>query len=422
MNSNWLDAIPPTWTRKKLKHVVQLMADRAESRPDGMPYVGLENIESHTGRVIQAQHEEDGREPDGTSTVNLFQRGDLLFGKLRPYLAKGWHCEFDGACTTEALVLRPVLGIDPTYLLTVILSQDFVREVDTTTFGSKMPRADWGSIGNLEVPVPSLEEQKEIVAVLGRQVDSLDQLLVEKRRLLQFLAEKRRTMITQTVTQGLDVNALRRDSGTPWLGEIPAHWDVWRVGHFATVGNGSTPFRDNGSYWKDGWIPWLNSAATNVSVVTAASQFVTDQAVAECHLPMVQPGSVLIAITGQGKTRGQAALLKIEATINQHLAYVSPKSDVIDSEFLHAWFAGNYEFLRSISDDTGGTKGALTCEQISGLRLALPTKNEQQEIAEYLSIELPKVDDLVLSAESTIGLLLERRFALIAEAVTGQLG
>src|SRR5262249_36238048 len=93
----------------------------------------------------------------------------------------------------------------------------------------------------------------------------------------------------------------------------------WKVGHFAAVGNGSTPSRDNAEYWTEGLIPWLNSSVVNQEEVTEADQFITETAFRECHLPLVKSGSVLVGITGQGKTRGQAVVLSFEATINQHL-------------------------------------------------------------------------------------------------------
>ena len=129
--------IPNNWRQIKLKYAAQLVSSRADSRPDGLPYVGMENIESHTGRLKSAQYQDDEQPPDGISTVNLFGKGDDLFGKLRPYLAKGWLCDFSGASTTETLVLRPGPDINPRYLSHTILSRDFIREVDTTTFGDE---------------------------------------------------------------------------------------------------------------------------------------------------------------------------------------------------------------------------------------------------------------------------------------------
>lgn len=209
-----------------------------------------------------------------------------------------------------------------------------------------------------------------------------------------------------------------RDSGVPWLGEIPAHWELWKVGHLARVGNGSTPERDNSEYWTDGSVPWLNSSVVNQDEVTTAEQFVTDLARRECHLPLLQPGTVLVAITGQGKTRGQAVVLSIPATINQHMAFVAPNPDLIATWFLRWSFYRAYEYLRSISDDAGGTKGALTCEDIANLRIPVPPLDEQGAIIARLAHETAHLGALLAAKQRLLDLLAEKRKAIIATAVT----
>ena len=215
-----------TWPKLKLKYAATLIGSRAESRPDGSAYIGLENIQPKTGKLLSAQGLVDEEFADGTSTVNLFEAGDVLFGTLRPYLAKAWACTFAGACTTEALVLRPNACIRSDYLCRVLLSPDFIREVDTTTFGSKMPRADWADIGNIEIPVPPLAVQSEIVSRLDDQARQIDALIDSKQRLLDALTEKRRALIAHAVTRGLNPDVLMCESGIEWLGAIPAHWQL----------------------------------------------------------------------------------------------------------------------------------------------------------------------------------------------------
>lgn len=209
-----------------------------------------------------------------------------------------------------------------------------------------------------------------------------------------------------------------RGTGVPWLGEIPAHWELWKIGHLARIGNGSTPERDNSEYWTDGSVPWLNSSVVNQDEVTAAEQFVTELARRECHLPLLQPGTVLVAITGQGKTRGQAVVLSIPATINQHMAFVAPNSDLIAAWFLRWSFYRAYEYLRSISDDAGGTKGALTCEDVANLRIPVPPLNEQRAIIARLADETAHLDALLTAKQRLLDLLAEKRKAIIATAVT----
>ncbi|MGP1679951.1 MAG: restriction endonuclease subunit S, partial [Burkholderiales bacterium] len=206
-----------------------------------------------------------------------------------------------------------------------------------------------------------------------------------------------------------------------WLGEVPEHWEVWQIGHFSRVGNGSTPSRGNAAYWSGGHYPWLNSAYANQESVTQADQFVTDTALRECHLPIVPPASVLVAITGQGKTRGKAAVLRIEATINQHIAYITPREQIASADYVRLALHGAYAQLRSISDDSGSTKGALTCADINHFRLALPSLSEQAAILASVEVETRTCSAAIDRAQSEISLLREYRARLIADVVTGKL-
>ena len=264
-------------------------------------------------------------------------------------------------------------------------------------------------------------QQRAIADYLDRETARLDALVAEKERLLKLLVEKRRALITRAVTCGLDPDVPMRDSGTLWLGRIPAHWEIWRLGHTASIGNGSTPNRNKAAYWTDGRIPWLNSGVVNQSEVTGADQFVTAYAVQECHLPLVKAGSVLIAITGQGKTRGRAVVLSIDSTINQHLAFIQPERSRLRPWFLRWTLFAAYDFLRSISDDAGGTKGALTCEEVANLRVPIPPPDEQAAILDHIAAFTERFDLLQSTAERTIAIIKERRAALIAAAVTGKL-
>ena len=430
---------------KRLKYLVALRRLRTPASDGQRPYVGLEDIESGTGRLTNrvtasspsasSVTDESGRHgaerPHGRAAPSVtderdslgtdFERGDVLFGKLRPYLAKAWVAEFAGRCTTEALVMEPLL-IEPRFLRDVCLSSRFVGAVDASTFGSKMPRAEWDFIGNLPVPVPDPGTQRAIADHLDRETARLDALVAAKERLLALLAEKRRAVVTRAVTRGLDPRVPTRDSGVPWLGAIPAHWEIRKLGHVASIGNGSTPNRDTASYWTDdGGIPWLNSSVVNQPEVTAADQFVTALAVQKCHLPLVRAGSVLIAVTGQGKTRGRAVVLAIDSTINQHLAFIQPERSRLRPWFLKWTLFAAYDFLRSISDDAGGTKGALTCDGVANLRVPVPPADEQSAILDHVTISVGRFDSLRSVAEKTIAIIRERRSAIISAAVAGKI-
>jgi type I restriction enzyme, S subunit len=207
------------------------------------------------------------------------------------------------------------------------------------------------------------------------------------------------------------------DSDADWLGSLPAHWQAPQIGMHARVGNGSTPLRDNAIYWSQGTVPWLNSSNVQHEQIVQADQFVTEQARRECHLPLVSTDSVLVALTGEGRTRGKAALLRFPATINQHLAYITPTTSALLGEYLYFVLSSAYSLLRRISDETGSTKGALTCLALRKFRTPLPPLDEQRDIAGFLHSQTASIDTLITKQEQLIATLREDRNAIITNAV-----
>ena len=274
----------------------------------------------------------------------------------------------------------------------------------------------------IAVRIPPRTQQREIAEYLDRLTARLDALMAEKERLTSLLEERRAALVARVVLRGVDDEVVLRDSGIPWIGEIPEHWNVWKLGHLASIGSGSTPSRSRSQYWEGGDVPWLNSSAVAHQEVTAACQFVTRFALRQCHLPLVSSGAVLVAIAGQGKTRGRSAVLSIDATINQHLAFIIPRDARLSSWYLRWVLCAAYGFLRAVSDDVGGTKGALTCEELANLRVPVPPSVEQQKIITEVALRVRSIDELGAATLRTVALLKERRSAAIAAAVAGRVG
>jgi type I restriction enzyme S subunit len=159
----------------------------------------------------------------------------------------------------------------------------------------------------------------------------------------------------------------------------------------------------------------------NRGFIDSADQFITPTALRECHLPRVPAGSVLVAITGQGKTRGTAALLGVEATINQHIAFITPRTNVVSPEFLRFAFVAAYQTLRALSEDSGSTKGALTCEDLKRFKVVLPPLPEQTVLVDHIGTETQTLNRAITRLEREMNLLLEYRTRLVADVVTGKL-
>jgi type I restriction enzyme S subunit len=174
------------------------------------------------------------------------------------------------------------------------------------------------------------------------------------------------------------------------------------------------------AHWTGGSYPWLNSSQVNRGYIDSADQFVTQAALLECHLPRVPTGSVLVAITGQGKTRGNASVLGFEATINQHIAFITPRVAAVSPEFLCLALTAAYQPLRALSEDSGSTKGALTCADLKRFKVALPPLPEQTSLGAHISEETLMLNRAVDRAEREIGLLNEYRNRLVSDVVTGK--
>ena len=413
----WLEEVPTHWESVRLKgHASNVVDLTRESSADDI-YLALEHVESWTGRFAPA-----GNGVGFDSQVKRFRSGDVLFGKLRPYLAKVTCPNNSGVCVGEFLVLRPSAAtLSARYLEKLLRSQPAIDAIDASTFGAKMPRADWQFIGDMRVPLPPLAAQRAIVRYLDYVDRRIRRYVNAKRKLISLLEEERQVVINHAVTRGLDPNVRLKPSGAEWLGDVPEHWDVLRVGRFSKIGNGSTPSRGNAAYWTDGVHPWLNSSSVNQGVITRADQFVTDLALRECHLPRLHPGSVLVGITGQGKTRGMAAVLSIDATINQHMAFITPDMTRVSSHYLQMCLTAAYSELRAISDDSGSTKGALTCEDIKRFKVVLPPREEQDRLVSEVRREFAGVDATIGRTRRQIELVQEYRTRLIADVVTGKL-
>ena len=285
---------------------------------------------------------------------------------------------------------------------------------------------DWTDFKHLPCIVPPLPEQTAIVRFLDHADRRIRRYIRGKQKLIALLEEQKQAIIHQAVTGQIYVRTGQpypayKDSGVEWLGKVPEHWEVRCIGSFSKVGNGSTPARSNSAYWSGGKYPWMNSSSVNQGTVTRTDQFVTDAALRECHLPRVPADSVLVGITGQGKTRGMAAILAIEATINQHMAYITPNKDKVLSQYLCMCLGAAYTELRAISSASGSTKGALTCEDIKSFAVVLPPMGEQKALLLAIGRELVSVESCKTLARRQIDLLREYRTRLIADVVTGKL-
>ena len=186
---DYLGDIPSHWEIKKLKFLVSLIDNKTK---DGHS-ISLENIESGTGKLIETENTYDG---EGIS----FKENDLLFGKLRPYLAKVYLSALKGRALGDFYVMRANKGTNPNFLKFVLLSDWFIKIVDSSTYGTKMPRASWDFTGGMRIPLPPISEQDCISSYLEIKCSEVDTFIIEKQNIIQKLDAYKKSLIFECVT------------------------------------------------------------------------------------------------------------------------------------------------------------------------------------------------------------------------------
>ena len=418
--AEWLGKVPEHWEVLKGRRLFS--QERDPSQPTDQQLSATQKYGVIPQKIfMEMEDQKVTLALSGLGNFKRVQEGDFVIS-LRSFQGGIERSAYSGCVSPAYTVLRPSGSVHGLFWGYLLKSKGYIEALQTMTDGIRDGKnISYQQFGNIGVPVASISEQTRIAAFLDQETAKIDELVAEQQRLMALLKEKRQAVISHAVTKGLNPKTPMKPSGIEWLGDVPEHWDVKPIKFIAKIGNGSTPSREIPEYWTDGSYPWVNSSMVNLDSVSEAEQFVTERALRECHLPIITPPAVLVGITGQGRTRGMATILLVEATINQHVAYLKPISKSIDVFFLRRVFDMAYVYLRRDSEEGGSTKGAITCEQIGNLKIAIPPQVEQKEIISHVDRVSREFDTLTAEAQRAIDLLQERRTALISAAVTGQI-
>ena len=414
----WLGEIPEGWQVKRLKYSSTLMNQKIDGSKTDLQYTGLENIQPWTGKRITSDFDTGG---EGLS--NTYMRGDILFGKLRPYLAKALIANKDGICTGELLVLRPV-NINTRFLLNYLLTPNIISIVDSSTYGAKMPRANWDFIGNLPTLLPPKHEQTAIATFLDRETFQIDALIEKKKRQIELLKEKRSALISHAVTKGLDPKAKMKDSGIEWLGEIPEGWQVLRLKHIAKVNFSNV---DKHTVEGEKSIRLCNYVDVYYNDYISEDFELMHATATKAEIEKFTLKSGDVIITKDSEAWDDIAVSAYvpedmpSVLCGYHLARIRTIENQADGKYLFRAFCShsiNYQF-KVVT--TGVTRYGLGKYGLDNALFVVPSKKEQTAIANFLDLKTAQIDALIDKVQKSIDLLREKRSALITAAVTGKI-
>jgi len=420
----WLGQVPKEWEVKRLRFLVATNPSKAEVRlssDDFVSFVPMETVGEYGGMQCQERClDEIG------SGYTYFADGDILIAKITPCFenVKGAIAENltngIGFGSTEFHVVRPLSAINTVYCFWVSISYIFRKVGEAHMYGAGgQKRIPDVFIKNFHLPTPPLPEQHAIAAFLDQQCAQIDSLIEKKQRILGLLDEKRRAVITQAVTRGLDPTVPMKDSGVEWLGEVPEGWKVGRVafGYDIVLGKMLQPSPNSEQdvavpYYRAMNVQW-ESIDSDLKVMWATPEEIKTFSVRQGDMLVCEGGEVgraaIINLPVDEPTIIQNALHRVRAFKDCHIGYLLRVLEHVASA---DWFS----VLCNKS-----TIAHFTGEKFKALKCPLPPLPEQQAIADYLDAQCAAMDSQRKNLEKSIELLREYRASLITHAVTGKI-
>ena len=375
--------LPADWSATVLSNVIQPLT--SGSRPAGGGTVEDEGVFSIGGEHITNDGTMDFSSPvhvpfdhyERIRTEAEVEPHDILINKDGANTGKLALVREDNlikpSCINEHVFRVRTKNdlIDSHFLFYWLFSPQGQRQIQALVQGSAQPGINQRISRQVLVALPpTADEQKAIAEIL----DAVDAAIERTRAAIDKAQLLKRGLMQKLLPQWFGLKHVAPD----FLGtEI----EVVLASRVARVANGSTPSRIESAYWRGGTIPWLPTGKVNDGIITHAGEFVTEKALAECSIELLPPGTVLVGMVGQGKTRGMSAFLSMSACINQNFGAFVP-GPRLDGKFLYHYLCQHYGPLREIG---GGTnQGALNCYILKRLRLPVPPIEQQKQIASVL--------------------------------------
>ncbi len=347
----------PEWKEMEFSKLVDRVTEsHRPSKNEIVPCIELENLGSGNGILLGVSTTANQK-----SMKTRFMSGDVLFGKLRPYLRKFHLAKFDGVCTTEIWVFR-AKTVKSKYLYFVVQSDQFFR-VANFQFGTKMPRSDWRVVSRLKIQLPSSGQEQQKIATFLSSVDLRIEQLEKKKSLLE---RYKKGLMQKLFSQEL---RFKDDQG-----EEHPEWELRKLGEISASYSGGTPTSTNRNYY-GGDIPLIKSGEISSSTT---EESITNEALNNSSAKRVNKGDILYAL--YGATSGEVAISKIDGAINQAVLCIRPQ---FDNQFLFQIL--KFKKKKIISAYLQGGQGNLSATIVKALKVHFPSIEEQQKIADFLS-------------------------------------
>lgn len=445
-------ALPPGWVWTTLGEVTQPIekVDPTQKPDSEFIYLDIASIDNSIQRITDPKRYRGAEAP--SRARQLVKANDVLFSTVRTYLKNIALVPeiYDGQiASTGFSVLRGKDGVLGQYLFYYCLTDDLLSALAELQRGTSYPAVRDGDVRAQRIPLPPLPEQRRIIAEIEKQCTRLDAGVAALKRIQTNLRRYRATVLKAACEGRLApqdpadepadhlLARILTERRAKWevehpgkkyvepaapetdgLPELPVGWCWTRIGGVFDVPIGGTPSRSKAEYW-GGDNLWVSSGEVAFNRIRSTREQITRAGLANSNAKLHPPGTVLLAMIGEGKTRGQAAILEVAATTNQNIASLLVSETQILPAWIFYWLQSRYEETRK--SGSGGMQYALNSGRIKDFHCPLPPIPEQHRIVTEVERRLSVVSEL----EATVTTNLERagrlRQAVLKRAFEGRL-
>ena len=409
----WIGEIPADWELSKIGAVY-------EERNEKVSDVDFQPL-SITKQGIVPQLETAAKTNDGENR-KLIRKNDFVINSRSDRRGSCGISEYDGSCSLINTVLKPRRNMCNAYYSFVFRSERFADEFYRWGNGivDDLWSTKWSNMKRIYIPAPSLQEQRCIADYLDRKCSQIDAIIARQQEVIEKLKAYKLSVITEAVTKGLNPDVPMKDSGVEWIGEIPEHWEIRRIGSFARVTSSKRIFEE--SYVDEGVPFYRSKEITDLSkgLHVQTEIFIPEEVFEQVNeaSPAPKCGDILLTSIGTiGNTwisDGRKFYYK-DGNITQIEA-----NDSFDSAYVEYCFSSNVVLEQYTRLAMGSTLLALTIIKIKKILVAFPPLDEQRKIVQYLKLKCSSIDAAIKNKENLITKLVDYKKSLIYEVVTGK--
>lgn len=419
----WIGEIPERWKVIKAKYYSYmkgrigwqgLMAD--EFTEDG-PYL-ITGTDFDNGRVYWDRSYHITIERYNEAPQIQVQEGDLLVTKDGTIgkLAYIDSLPDKASLNSHLLLIRPIRGkYINKYLYWILSSSVFVDYYELVSSGSTMSSISQEKLENFTFPLPSLEHQQAIATFLDSTCSQVDGIITDLEHQVDLLKEYKKSLITETVTKGLDKHVKLKDSGIAWIGKIPEHWEVTRLKYISKFKTGGTPDDKSGINTENDGFPWITAPDITDSLdIRNYSQYITDKSVKLHRYSLFPANSILLVCIA---SVGKIGMLHEYGYANQQITAIMSNNCILPRYLL---FYLNSVATKISADASSNVVPIINTRYLSNISVILPSLEQQQDIASFLDTRCAEIDSIIKGKEEQIEQQKEYKKSLIYEYVTGK--